>query len=114
MDYFKVSLKLFGEFDHLDDWDAAEEKEEGETTQGGDELNSLEDEKDELNTKTSTKCPVKHLEKNLDINFESFTAETLREFQASTLNSSLVASGAKQMIYTTKIVLIIGFLYIFC
>ena len=77
MDYFKASFNRFGEFDHFDDWDAEEEKEEGETTQGGDELNSLEDEKDELNTKTSTKCPVKHLEKNLDINFESFTAETL-------------------------------------
>ena len=48
------------------------------------ELNELEDDKDEISTKKTTKWAVKTLrdflaDKNMDINFESYTAATLND-----------------------------------
>ncbi|XP_047460232.1 zinc finger MYM-type protein 4 isoform X2 [Mugil cephalus] len=75
------------------DWDAAEEKErrENEKKKGKrhkevtpEELDNLEDEKDEINTKKTTRWAVKTLrdfltQKNMDINFESYTATALND-----------------------------------
>ncbi len=92
MSEFIVSFNLFGEFDHFEDWDAAEEKERREYKKKEmrhkevtpEELNNLEDDKDEVNTKKTTKWAVKTLrdflaQKNMDINFESYTATTLND-----------------------------------
>ncbi|XP_076586564.1 uncharacterized protein LOC143320627 [Chaetodon auriga] len=74
------------------DWDAAEEKERREYKKKEmrhkevtpEELNNLEDDKDEVNTRKTTKWAVKTLrdflaQKNMDINFESYTATTLND-----------------------------------
>ncbi|KAK0138061.1 hypothetical protein N1851_025724 [Merluccius polli] len=64
MSDFIISFNLFGEFDNFEDWDAAEEKERREYEKKKEkrhkevtpeELNELEDDKYELNTKKTTK-----------------------------------------------------------
>lgn len=86
MSDFIISFNLFGEFDNFEDWDAAEEKERREYEKKKEkrhkevtpeELNELEDDKDEISTKKTTKWAVKTLrdflaDKNMDINFESY------------------------------------------
>lgn len=93
MSDFIISFNLFGEFDNFEDWDAAEEKERREYEKKKEkrhkevtpeELNELEDDKDEISTKKTTKWAVKTLrdflaDKNMDINFESYTAATLND-----------------------------------
>ncbi|KAK0133506.1 hypothetical protein N1851_030966 [Merluccius polli] len=93
MSDFIISFNLFGEFDNFEDWDAAEEKERREYEKKKEkrhkevtpeELDELEDDKDELNTKKTTKWAVKILrdflaDKNMDINFKSYTAATLND-----------------------------------
>ncbi|XP_023806613.2 uncharacterized protein LOC110014204 [Oryzias latipes] len=92
MSDFVVSFNLFGEFDNFDDWDAATEKERQEHHKrerrhkevSPEELNFLEDDKDEINTKKITKWAVNIFrdflaQKNMDINFENYTATTLNE-----------------------------------
>ncbi len=69
MSDFIVPFNLFGEFDHFEDWDAAEEKERREYKKKEmrhkevtpEELNNLEDDKDEVNTQKTTKWAVKTL-----------------------------------------------------
>ena len=86
MNDFMVSFNLFGEFDNFEDWDAAEEEKRKEYENKEmwhkevtpEELNNLEEDKDEVNTKKTTKWAVKTLrdflaQKNMDINFESYT-----------------------------------------
>ena len=93
MSDFIISFNLFGEFDNFEDWDAAEEKERREYEKKKEkrhkevtpeEFNELEDDKDEISTKKTTKWAVKTLrdflaDKNMDINFESYTAATLND-----------------------------------
>ncbi|KAK0143489.1 hypothetical protein N1851_018401 [Merluccius polli] len=64
MSDFIISFNLFGEFDNFEDWDAAEEKERREYEKKKEkrhkevtpeELNELENDKDEINTKKTTK-----------------------------------------------------------
>jgi hypothetical protein len=99
MSDFNISFNLFGVYDNFDDWDAAEEKEmekrkrkqrHKELTPG--ELNQIEDDKDEINTKKTTKWAVNILrdfleQKRMDPNLVNYTAdalnETLREFYAA-------------------------------
>lgn len=68
MSDFIISFNLFGEFDNFEDWDAAEEKERREYEKKKEkrhkevtpeELNELEDDKDEISTKKTTKWAVK-------------------------------------------------------
>ena len=68
MSDFIISFYLFGEFDNFEDWDAAEEKERREYEKKKEkrhkevtpeELNELEDDKDEISTKKTTKWAVK-------------------------------------------------------
>lgn len=88
MSDFIFSFNLFGEFDNFDDWDAAEEREivnktekrHKEITPG--ELNQIEDEKDEINTKKNTKWAVTTLrdfivQKEMDSSFEKYSADAL-------------------------------------
>ncbi|KAK0134447.1 hypothetical protein N1851_029942 [Merluccius polli] len=91
MSDFIILFNLFGEFDNFEDWDAAEEKgrreyekkkEKRHKEVTPEELDELEDDKDELNTKKTMKWAVKILrdflaDKNMDINFKSYTAATL-------------------------------------
>ena len=93
MSDFIISFNIFGEFDNFEDWDAALEKERIEyekkkekrhKEETPEELNELEDDKDEMNTKKITKWAVKTLrdflaDKNMDINFKSYTAATLND-----------------------------------
>jgi len=88
MSDFIISFNLFGEFDDFEYWETAEEKERKEYEKKkekpvtSEELNKLEDDKDEINTKKITTWAVKTLrdflaDKDLNINFESYTAPSL-------------------------------------
>lgn len=93
MSDFIISFNIYGEFDNFEDWDAAQEKERIEYEKKKEkrhkevtpeELNELEDDKDEMNTKKITKWAVKTLrdflaDKNMDINFKSYTVATLND-----------------------------------
>lgn len=93
MSDFNINFNLFGEYNNFDDWEAAEEKREKRHKEiTPEELNQLEDEKDEFNTKKMTKWAVNTLrgflaQKQMDSSFDKYTAdalnETLREFYAA-------------------------------
>ena len=78
----KISFNIFGEYENFDAWDAAEEEKEREIEKksekrhkelSAEELNKIKEEKDEPNTKKTTKWAVNILkdfltQKNLDPN----------------------------------------------
>ena len=87
MSDFIISFNLFGEYDNFEVWDAAEEKERREYEKKKEkrhkevtpeELNKLEDDKDEKTTTWTVKTLRDFLaDKDVDINFESYTAPTI-------------------------------------
>ena len=92
MSGFIISFNLFGEYDNFEDgcsrkkerreYEKKKEKRHKEVTP--EELNKLEDDKDEINMKKTTTWAVKTLrdflaDKDMDINFESYTAPTLND-----------------------------------
>ena len=89
MNDFIIYFNLFDEYDHFEVWVAAEEKERREYEQKKDkqhkevtreELNKLEDDKDEKTMTWAVKTLRDFLaDKDMDINFESYTAPTLND-----------------------------------
>ena len=89
MSDFIIYFNLFDEYDHFEVWVAAEEKERREYEQKKDkqhkevtreELNKLEDDKDEKTMTWAVKTLRDFLaDKDMDINFESYTAPTLND-----------------------------------